>query len=178
MDNLPVTVEDCSWMNGTNVHRIVTDAYRRWLPKDSEYYLGPFSIKKGPNVYGLVFGSGHPRGIDKFLRVAWKRGGDANFDIDRDGIDPSQPSLFSEYDKPTKITDFEKELKSTLLEHRLKTNKDVYLFSLRNGVLASHAKAALNQMVKEKILPEQTFHVSYDAWKKAAPETIKHFEGV
>lgn len=178
LENLPVTEEDCSRMNGTNVHRIVTDAYRRWLPKDSEYYLGPFSIKKGPNVYGLVFGSGHPLGISKFLRVAWKRGGDANFDIDRDGIDPSQPSLFSEYDKPTKITDFEKALKSALLEHRLKTNKDVYLFALRNGVMASHAKAALNQMIKEKILPEQTFHVSYDAWKKTATEAIKHFEGV
>jgi len=175
LDNLPVTKEDCFRMNGTNVHRIVTDAYRRWLPKDTEYYLGPFSIKKGSNVYGLVFGSAHPLGIDKFLRVAWKRGGDANFDIDRDGIDPSKPSLFPEDDKPTKIKDFEKELESALLEHRLKTNKDVYLFALRNGVMASHAKAALNQMVKEKILPEQTFHVSYDAWKKAATEAIKHF---
>ncbi|MDP2799671.1 MAG: hypothetical protein Q8O60_07310, partial [Deltaproteobacteria bacterium] len=97
---------------------------------------------KGPNVYGLIFGSGHPRGIDKFLTVAWKRGGDANFDIDGDGIDPAQPSLFSEYDKPTKITSFEKELESAVLEHRLTTNKDVYLFALRNGMLATHAREA------------------------------------
>jgi len=39
------------------------------------------------------------------------------------------------------------------------------------------SKAALKQMVKEKI-SEQIFHVSYDAWKKATLETIKHFERV
>lgn len=178
LDSLPVTEEDCLLMNGTNVHRVVTDAYRRWLPQDTDYFLGPFSIQKGPNVYGLVFGSGHPLGIDKFLKLAWKRGGEANFDIDRDGIDPSQPSLFSEYDKPSKIKSFEKELASALLAQRLKTNKDIYLFTLKNGVLASHAKDALKQMVKGKKLPAQVFHVSYGAWKKATAETIKHFEGV
>ena len=94
-DCLPVTDEDFSRMNGTNVHRIVADSYRRWIPDGLEYYLGSFSIRKGANVYGLVFGSGHPLGIDKFLKVAWKHGGDANFDIDKNGIDSSQRSLLS-----------------------------------------------------------------------------------
>ncbi|MFH1991513.1 MAG: three-Cys-motif partner protein TcmP [Pseudomonadota bacterium] len=87
---VPVRNEDFSRMNGTNVHRIVADSYRRWIPDGIEYYLGSFSIRKRANVYGIVFGSGHPLGIDKFLKVAWKRGGDANFDIDKDGIDPLQ----------------------------------------------------------------------------------------
>jgi hypothetical protein len=107
---VPATDEDFSRMNGANVHRILANAYLRWIPDDLEYYLGSFSIKKSANVYGIVFGSGHPRGIDKFLRVAWKRGGDANFDIDNDGIDPTCPSLFPEFDKPKKISAFEKEL--------------------------------------------------------------------
>ena len=85
---VPVTEDDFSRMNGTNVHRIVADSYRRWIPDRLEYYIGSFSIRKRANVYGLVFGSGHPRGIDKFLKVAWKHGGDANFDIDQDRIDP------------------------------------------------------------------------------------------
>ncbi len=93
-NNVPIIDEDLSRMNGTNVHRILAKAYSRWIPDTLEYYLGPFSIKKGANVYGLVFGSHHPLGIGKFLRVAWKRGGDANFDIDKDGIHPDQPSLF------------------------------------------------------------------------------------
>lgn len=123
--------------------------------------------KKRANVYGLVFGSGHPRGIDKFLQVAWKHGGDANFDIDKDGIDPRQPSLFAQYDKPTKISEFEKTLEKEVLNGTLKTNKDLYIFALRNGMIASHARDALKLMVKNGKLPKQTPPVSYDAWKKS-----------
>jgi len=175
---VPINNQDLSRMTGTNVHRILANAYRRWVPNGLEYYLGSFSIKKGANVYGLVFGSRHPRGIDKFLNVVWKRGGDANFDIDKDGIDPTQPALFAEYDKPAKIKDFEKELESALFEHLLTTNKDVYLFALQNGMLAKHARNALNLLVKNKKLPKQNFHISYDAWKKPDAEAIKHFNGV
>ena len=175
---VPITDQDLSRMNGTNVHRLLANAYRRWIPDGLQYFLGSFSIKKGSNVYGLVFGSRHPLGIDKFLQVAWRRGGDANFDIDKDGIDPAQQSLFEEYNKPTKIAVFEKELEKELLEYRLKTNKDVYLFALQNGMLASHARNALNLLVKNEKLPKQKFHVSYGAWKKPDAETILHFNGV
>jgi len=175
---VPVTDADYSQMNGTNVHRIVADTYRRWIPVGLPYYLGSFSIKKGPNVYGIVFGSRHPRGIDKFLHVVWKKGGDANFDIDKDGIDPNSPSLFSEYDKPKKISVFEKDLEAEVLERRLLTNKDVFIFSLQNGHLSSHAKTALNQMVKDNKLPTQVFRISYDAWTKPNTEPIKYFERV
>jgi len=172
---VPVRDEDFSRMNGTNVHRIVADSYRRWIPEDLEYYLGAFSIRKGANVYGLVFGSGHPLGIDKFLSVAWKHGGDANFDIDNDGIDPLQPSLFPDYDKPTKITVFEKELELAVLGRQLTTNKDVYLFALQNGMLASHARNTLVLLSKDKKLPKQSLHISYDAWKRPEIEKISYF---
>lgn len=172
---VPVRDEAFLRMNGTNVHRIVADSYRRWIPKDLVYYLGAFSIRKGANVYGLVFGSGHPLGIDKFLSVAWKHGGDANFDIDNDGIDPLQPSLFPDYDKPTKITVFEKELELAVLGRQLTTNKDVYLFALQNGMLASQARNALALLSKAKKLPKQSLHISYDAWKRPEIEEISYF---
>jgi len=175
---VPVTDEDFSQMNGKNVHRIVADAYRRWIPEGLTYYLGSFSLKKGSNVYGLVFGSGHPRGIDKFLHVAWKKGGDANFDIDQDGIDPNAPPLFPEFNKPNKISVFEQDLASAVLERRILTNKDVFIFALQSGVLAVHAKDALNRMVKEGKLPQQVFRISYGAWNKPNAEPIKHLEGV
>lgn len=174
-DYVPVTDDDFSRMNGSNVHRIAADAYRRWIPGELQYYLGSFSIRKGANVYGLVFGSAHPLGIDKFLRVAWKRGGDANFDIDGDGIDPTQSSLFPAHDKPSKIKLFEKELESAVLERRLSTNKDVYLFALRSGMLATHARDALKLMIKDEKLPKQSFKISYDAWRKPNAETIRLF---
>jgi three-Cys-motif partner protein len=175
--NLPIKDEDLDLMNGNNVHRFLANAYPRWISNGVQYFLGSFSIKKGANVYGLVFGSKHPRGIDKFLQVAWKHGGDANFDIDGDDIDPAQPSLFSEFDKPKKIKVFEKELEKEILDRNLKTNKEIYLFALRNGMLASHAKDALNLLIENKILPKQKFNVSYNAWKKFNAESIQHFTG-
>ncbi len=176
--HVPIAEEDLSQMNGDNVHRIVAKAYSRWIPDRLEYYLGSYSIKKGANVYGLVFGSHHPLGIDKFLTVAWKLGGEANFDIDKDGIDPNQPSLFPEYDIPQKISGFEKELEAAILERRVSTNKDVYIFALQNGVLSKHAKNAINRMIKAGKLPPQSLHVTYDAWKKSSVETIQYFEGM
>jgi len=172
---VPITNDDLSRMNGTNVHRIVAESYRRWIPDRLEYYLGSFSIRKGANVYGLIFGSRHPLGIDKFLKLAWKRGGDANFDIDNDRIDPLQPSLFSEYDKPNKISSFEKELETAVLKRHLTTNKEIYLFALQSGMLASHARKALELLVKAKKLPKQSFHVSYNAWKKPESERIQYY---
>lgn len=172
-DYVPVTEEDFVRMSGTNVHRIVADSYRRWIPNELEYYLGSFSIRKGANVYGLVFGSGHPLWIDKFLKVAWKHGGDANFDIDKDRIDPARPRLFPELDKPTKISTFEKELESAVLGGQLKTNKDVYIFTIQNGMLSEHARNALRLLIKNKNLPKQTLHISYGAWKKPDIERIR-----
>lgn len=171
--NVPIIDEDLNEMNGNNVHRILANAYRRWIPKDMQYFLGSFSIKKGANVYGLVFGSGHPRGIDKFLQVVWKRGGDASFDIDRDGIDPMAPCLFEELDKPTRMKIFEQDLEKEIFNRHLKTNKDIYLFALQNGMLASHVRDALKVLVKNDKLPKQKFHISYDALKKPS-ESIQH----
>jgi len=84
-----------------HVRRATLDYYRGLLDTHSEYYLARFSIK---NIYGLIFGSAHPRGMDKFLQVAWKEdevNGEANFDIERDNLRPDQPTLFA----PTKLAD-------------------------------------------------------------------------
>jgi len=64
-----------------------------------------------------------------------------------------------------------------VLHGTLRTNKDLYLFALRNGMIASHARDALSLMVKNEKLPKQTLHVSYDAWKKPDMENIQLFAG-
>jgi hypothetical protein len=175
--HLPITKEDFASMNGQNVHRILANAYPRWIPDDVDYYLGSFSIKKGANVYGLVFGSAHPLGMDKFLRIAWKHGGDANFDIDNDCIDPGQPSLFPEYDKPTKISEFEKTVEQEIFNGHLKTNKDLYLFAIRNGMLSAHAREALAVLFRNGKLPKHKLPVSYDAYRKSSAISIQLFAG-
>ena len=176
---VPVSDDDLKQMNGTNVHRIITDAYRRIVPPKMDYYIAPFSIKKDANVYGLIFGSHHPLGMDKFLRECWKKDelrGEANFDIDAEGINPSKPSLFSEMNKPQKLTQFEKELSTAISKQQLNTNKDIYLFALNRGFLGKHAHKVIKELIETKQIPKQSLHISYDAWKKEETEPIRYAE--
>lgn len=87
------------------VHRAVLEYYRGLLPNPAAFYLAPFSIKKGANIYGVIFGSAHPLGMDKFLRVAWKKdeiNGEADFDISRENMSSAQPFLPIDDFRPTK----------------------------------------------------------------------------
>lgn len=138
------------------IHRLVLDYYRSLIPINKELYLAPFSLKKGANVYGLIFGSSHVLGIEKFLTTCWKLDpdrGEANFDIDNDNIKEGQLDLFSgELDKPKKIEVFEKILAEKILDSSLKTDKDIYLFVITIGFLPSHAKLVIKSLIdKNKI---------------------------
>ena len=155
------------------VHRAVFDYYKGLIPDGHEYYMAPFSIKKGANIYGLIFGTHHVKGIEKFLLSAWKKGGDANFDIDGDKIDPARPSLFPEDNIPKKLQVFDRDLRREITEGRLRTNVDVYLFALESGCLPKHARSTIKKMQKEKVIHNSTLHISYDAWKIRATKLEK-----
>ena len=76
------------------------------IPENKEYFLAPFSIKKDKNIYGLIFGSNHSFGIEKFLNISWKlneNSGDANYNIDEEEIAEGKLSLFPEDNKPKKL---------------------------------------------------------------------------
>jgi three-Cys-motif partner protein len=133
-------------------HRAVVEHFRRWIPKDADYYLTPFSIKKGSNVYGLVFGSGHPLGMEKFLRVAWKKdqlNGEANFDINREGLSAQQTDMF---ERPTKVTAFEADLRDGVIGQRLRTEADIYRFCISCGMTPSHAEPVIKALKKERLI--------------------------
>ena len=68
-------------------HKLVSQYFKDLIPKNKEYYLHQFSIKKGTNYYGLIFGTSHSLGMEKFLKVCWEKdrmAGEANFDINND----------------------------------------------------------------------------------------------
>jgi three-Cys-motif partner protein len=68
-------------------HRLIADYFQKLIPKEKEYYIHHFSIKKGPNYYGLIFGTNHTLGMEKFLKVCWKQdkfSGESDFNIDND----------------------------------------------------------------------------------------------
>ena len=151
-----------------HIHRSVLEYYRSLIPENREYFLCPFSIKKRANIYGLIFGTGHLLGIDKFVSQCWKidpQTGDSNFDIDNDQIDENQLSLFPEIGRPKKVQGFEKELKDAILSRKLKTNIEVYKFSLFNGFKAEHARKVLSKLIRDGALPHQKLDISYGSCK-------------
>jgi len=135
------------------IHRQICDHFRSQIAPGTTYYLAPFSLKKpAGNIYGVIFGSRLLLGLEKFLSVCWKLDratGEANYDIDDDRIDASPQLMLkgmSDLKVPTKLDGFWKELEENLLSRRLKTNKDIYQFTLQQGCLPKHAKDHLKKL--------------------------------
>jgi len=157
-----------------HVHRAALDYYRTLLPNLSKYYLAPFSIKKGPNIYGLIFGSAHPLGMDKFLQVAWKKdeiNGEADFDINRENIPTEQMLLPLEEFQPSKVRAFERNLEQLLRAGRLKSESDVMRVCFDHGVRRRHAELVLAKLKREGVI-ELNFRVP-DVRRLDAPRPIR-----
>lgn len=163
--SIPFTKEDLAMMKGHNVHRVICNAYRRLLPDPENYYLAPFSIKKGGNVYGLIFGSGHPLGMEKFIKSAWKIDpvyGEADYDIDDEDIRPERPSLFPDMDKPTKKKKFEDGFRHALLSGEFPTTMEAYLYTIREGFPPDAARDILKELRDDGYVAQRYYPISYD----------------
>ena len=153
------------------IHRAVIDYYRSLIPANVQFYVGGFSIKKGRNIYGLIFGSGHPYGMEKFLRSCWKEDperGEANFDIDREGIDAAQPGLPGML-TPKKLNAFEENLKAGILSGKVKSDGDAYLFALQEGCLPEHARPAVRKLIDDGCIKKFRPRISRDGWRDPRP---------
>jgi three-Cys-motif partner protein len=143
---LQITKQDLEGKSYYHIHRVVLDYYRSKIPKAKEYFLAPFSIKKPSGIYGLIFGTNHTLGIEKFLQVCWKHDkltGEANFDIDNEKININQPGLFAEYNIPTKRQIFDNTLTRKILNKELTTDLAVYIFALNEGFLLKDANSVI-----------------------------------
>ncbi|MBC8753980.1 three-Cys-motif partner protein TcmP [Kordia sp. YSTF-M3] len=152
------------------IHRLVTEYYKNLIPNNIKYYISSFSLKKKAGLYGIIFGSGNPFGIEKFLRTSWKIDpirGEANFDIDNDNIVEGQVNIFTgKTEVPKKVELFEQRLKENILNSKLNTDKDVYLYTLINGFKPEHAKEVIKHLIKEKKIEKLKLNISYKVCKK------------
>jgi three-Cys-motif partner protein len=136
-----------------DVHRTAFQWFQDLTPADA--YLGQFSIKKGSNIYGLIFGSRHPLGAHKFLEVAWANDdirGEANFDIDRENIAPGDLFLPLADFRPKKIQEFELDLEAELRKGQMSSEADVVHFCIAAGMTCQHASAVLRKLKGEGLL--------------------------
>jgi three-Cys-motif partner protein len=132
------------------VHRSFIKQLKKKLPANTQMKLYPYSLKKGANIYGIIFGASHPRAVDKFLSIAWKRNetnGEANFDIDDDDL-KMQQNLFG--NQPlTKIEAFQKNVKEKILAKEISNNVELFKYTLEEGHLGKHAAEVLHNMKKQ-----------------------------
>ena len=138
------------------IHNIICNEFEKYVPSNIKSYgLIPFSIMKddNSNIYGLIFVSKHIRGADKFLHTVWKANtinGNANFDIDDDSA-KNQLDIFDDI-IPTKIESFQNKVRQLTLDGTMKTNRDVYLFTLNQGHIGKHSSEEVKRMKKEKLI--------------------------
>lgn len=131
------------------IHKEILVQLKERIPQQCKTRLYPFTIKKGSNVYGIIFGASHPKGVEKFLTTAWKENstnGEANFDID-DDCNKGHADLFGHVEF-TKMMKFEKDLTDAILAKAVKTNKDAYDFALEHGHLPKHASHVIKKLKK------------------------------
>lgn len=114
-------------------HRIIADYFRNMIPKEKEYYIHHFTIKKGSNYYGLIFGTSHTLGMEKFVKVCWaedKYSGESNCNIDNDY---EQGTLFFDPSNTTKKIRIKEELIQLILNGRIQSNVNGLKWVLSNG---------------------------------------------
>lgn len=118
------------------IHRAVAGYFRNLIPEDMEYYLHHFSIRKTPkkgNYYGLIFGSNHTLGMEKFLKVCWKHdpySGEANYNIDNNW---GEDSLFHKENKTIKKDNVQKDIKDAILSGRIVDNIEGLKYAMVKG---------------------------------------------
>lgn len=114
-------------------HRNVAKYFRSLVPWDKEYYIHHFTIKKNSNYYGLIFGTNHTLGMEKFLKVCWKHdrfAGESNFNIN---YDFEEGSLFFEPNAPNKIKNAKDEISKMILGGVIRSNKEGLKYTLKLG---------------------------------------------
>lgn len=169
------------------IHKYMCRYFKDSISK-KDYHLAPFSLKKKGNIYGVIFGSNHILGLEKFLNVCWdldEVSGQANYNLDDDSDwhrrnKPFTPSLFGEIVKPKRLDIFKNDLIEFIKESS-PTNKDLYKFSLENGIPPKKVREILLEIENEKNLKIEfldskkgsrkkgSYYIGWDNYKKDLP---------
>lgn len=114
-------------------HRRIAEYYRNLVPKDKEYYVHHFSIQKGTGYNGLIFGSNHSFGMEKFLKVCWSHDTSAGESSHNVNGDFGFGELFHDPQNTSKLVEVKTKLKSEILNGNIRTNIAGLKFALKNG---------------------------------------------
>ncbi len=151
IDTTKINFED---KKPNEIHRAIAEYFRVLIPKEKEYYLHHFSIRKEEkkgNYYGLIFGSNHTLGMEKFLKVCWKYdvlSGEANYNIDNNF---EEHTLFYQDGSPVKKEAMIQDIKEQLLSGKIKDNLAGFKYTVSKGC----EPKLFTQVIKELELKQQ-----------------------
>jgi three-Cys-motif partner protein len=131
-------------------HRLIAQYYRNIVPTDKEYYLHHFTIQKGANYWGLIFGTNHSLGMEKFLKVCWekdKQSGESNFNINNDF---QKGTLFYTEKETIKKQAIESDIREKILSGYLSDNIYGLKYALKKGSLPELFTAVVKELEEEK----------------------------
>lgn len=130
-------------------HRLIKEYFENLIPNGKDYYLHSYTIKKGSNYYGLIFGTSHSLGMEKFLKVCWTEdplSGDSNCNINNDY---EEETLFYDESRTRKKDTVKQELKDKILSGNIRDNMSGLKYALHRGCQPSIFVEAIEEL-KEK----------------------------
>ena len=136
--------------NSRQCHKAVADYYKSLLPDGLEYYIHHFTIRKGTNYYGLIFGTGHTLGMEKFLKVCWdedKLAGESNCNEE---LDFEKDTFFYNVNNSNKLLKVKESLSNRILLGLIDNNKDGMKFVLNEGCLPKVYVEVIQKLIKDK----------------------------
>ncbi|MCK4531127.1 MAG: three-Cys-motif partner protein TcmP, partial [Candidatus Marinimicrobia bacterium] len=135
------------------IHRAIANYFRDLIPEGKEYYLHHFSIRKEEkkgNYYGLIFGSNHTLGMEKFLKVCWKHdafSGEANYNIDNNY---EEGTLFHRPENNIKKNTVKSKIKQLILSGEISDNISGMKFAMQKGCEPKIFTEVIKELEKDK----------------------------
>jgi len=138
--------------NVKECHRLIADYYQKLIPQEKEYYIHHFTIKKSSSYLGLIFGTNHSLGMEKFLKVCWKHdpySGESNFNIDDDY---PKGSLFYDEKTTNKKEKVKTVIKNKIISGEISDNINGIKFTLKNRCQPDVFISIVQEMEKSKLI--------------------------
>lgn len=135
--------------NPNECHIAIANYFEDLISPKIEYYINHFTIKKGSNYYGLIFGTNHTLGMEKFLKVCWeldRQAGESNCNT---RIDFEKSSLFGGLET-NKVEDLKRDLRKLIKEGTIKDNISGLKYALKKRCLPIFFTELIKQLEKEE----------------------------
>lgn len=131
------------------IHRAIANHYESMLGQ-KEYYIHHFSLKKGANYYGLILGSGHTLGMEKFLKICWNKDTYAGESTENINDDYEEGTLFYDKNSSNKIIEVKNDIKAKVLSSEITDNITGLKYALKKKCLPKVFTETVIELERQK----------------------------